>query len=233
SATASGRIHRIFMHTDFQRVTPSVLEALPFLAAEIASLQLYCPTNPKSQLTPAHQSEKLLRNCIDRGVYSLKLVQEDGLGKPCIPTEESSDVSEETILEFCFAPGNARPDRPTQVELWLDWIDLSPEFLSRFIQASESCDSDHTVKLLLRGANVGKQDWSQLRHQDSHSSRWDYIGDSLWTHEGKYALRVVRSLQEGFFFAHRSTLFPADEWYFDPFTFVISELDAKKNLYLQ
>lgn len=26
SATASGRIHRIFMHTDFQRVTPSVLE---------------------------------------------------------------------------------------------------------------------------------------------------------------------------------------------------------------
>lgn len=111
------------------------LQALPLLAVEVASLQFSYPMNTTTLLTSAHQSEKLLRNCIDRGVYSLKLMRKElHCLAPYDTTEPSSDVSEESILEFCFAPRNVRPDRPAQVELWLNWINLSPEFLSRFIQ---------------------------------------------------------------------------------------------------
>lgn len=94
------------------------------------------PMNTTKLMRPAHQSEKLIRHCLDRGVYSLKLVdKEKHCRVPYSPTEKSSGISEESIQEFCFAPRNIRPDRPVQVELWLNWINLSPEFLSRFVQA--------------------------------------------------------------------------------------------------
>lgn len=40
------------------------------------------------------------------------------------------------------------------------------------------------------------------------------FGDCTWTNEGKYAVRVVRNLQHGFFSAHRSTL-AFEEWCYD------------------
>ncbi|KAH7710012.1 hypothetical protein AAVH_22705 [Aphelenchoides avenae] len=208
SATTSGRIHELVVNAEGLRVPPSVFEAIPFLAAEVASLQFSYPSNLTLRPTPVRQSEKLLRNCIERGVYTLKLIDKERHCRvPYKPREKSSDISEETILEFCFASRNIRPDRPEQVELWLNWVNLSPEFLSRFVQASEICDSDHNVKLLVRVANVGQQDLSQFRRYDL-TDWYSVFGicDSIWTNDGKYTVRVVRNLRTGFFFAHRSTL---------------------------
>ncbi|KAH7684500.1 hypothetical protein AAVH_40992, partial [Aphelenchoides avenae] len=45
---------------------------------------------------------------------------------------------------------------------------------------------------------------AQFRIHDPSARDW--FGDSTWTNEGKHAVRVLRNLQLGFLFAHRSTL---------------------------
>ncbi|KAH7700098.1 hypothetical protein AAVH_32786, partial [Aphelenchoides avenae] len=45
------------------------------------------------------------------------------------------DISEESLLEFCFGSHLSFTDaKKPVVSLWLDWMNLSDQFLNRFIK---------------------------------------------------------------------------------------------------
>ena len=93
-----------------------------------------------SQLSPAHQSELLLRNCIDRGVCSLLLADKEMLFcREWDASEGLCDIREETILEFSFGRRSVGSDMCAQRELSLNWISVTRDFLTRFTEVFQ-CD---------------------------------------------------------------------------------------------
>lgn len=129
---------------------------MPFLSGTIHWIEAV------ELLSPQQQSEKFVRNCIGRGVRVLKAARKNW--KAAEIPKGVSNVSEDTILDFCFRRNPMRCEEQygercrlwhanaadDTVELWLSYINVSEDFLQRFVQVR----LDETERVCLTSSNI-------------------------------------------------------------------------------
>ncbi|KAH7666465.1 hypothetical protein AAVH_43174, partial [Aphelenchoides avenae] len=165
---------------------------LPLISGSIHQLEL------QGGVSPQQQSDRFVRNCINRCVRKLKATRKNWTAER-VPSGVC-DVREDTILEFCFRNDLEEHHEECQwtwrnrgqgpeVQLWLNYVSLSEDFLHRFVQASENCASDHKVWLFLCGDDLDRLDMSgNADYNAGTHTKW-------CTYRGKMGIEVEINLE--------------------------------------
>lgn len=86
-------------------------------------------------ITAKHQSDAFLRHCMGRGVKRLKVLGCYSYARRAKLDTEPCDIREETVIDYCFGrPQSGEAETNDSVELFLNWMRVSKEFVRRFIE---------------------------------------------------------------------------------------------------
>ncbi|KAH7725912.1 hypothetical protein AAVH_06757 [Aphelenchoides avenae] len=149
-----------------------IVERLPVASGQVLEVELrtFRPSSGVRHKT----SEEFVRHAIGSGVLRLKAcTKEDGFRQ----TVDPSDVTEETILDFCFGKRAEAFHDDGNRELWLENAVVSSAFLRKFVEACERSYHVVDIKVFLHGAVCAQVDFDDIAWLSHFPAPCDSFGD--------------------------------------------------------